>query len=89
MLKCRLDPYLFEAGLDPGNSDHKFLIQGLMVYNIINKRRLEIEDICKGVMGSMIDTDVFHQCTNNHTLTQQTPSTCPTPSNFEGEFDTK
>ena len=25
------------------------MIQGLMIYNIINKRRLEIQDICKGM----------------------------------------
>ena len=47
-LKCRLEPYLFEAGLDPGHSDRKFMVQGLVLYNVINKRRLEMEDICKG-----------------------------------------
>ncbi|CAB4004546.1 Hypothetical predicted protein, partial [Paramuricea clavata] len=46
-LKSQLEPYLLDAGLDPHNQDRKFLVQGLMLYNVINKRCLEIEDICK------------------------------------------
>jgi hypothetical protein len=44
-LKSQLEPYLLDAGLDPHNQDRKFPVQGLMLYNVINKRRLEIINV--------------------------------------------
>ena len=63
-IKSQLEPYLLDAGLDPNNQDRKFLVQGLMLYNIINKRRLEVEDICKGIYRVMIHCSVavFYNC---------------------------
>ena len=60
VLKSRMEPYLFEAGLDPGNNEKKIMTQGLMIYNIINKRRLEIQDICKGTCMDEIFRPLIH-----------------------------
>ena len=38
-----------EVRIIPPNQDRRFLVQGLMLHNVINKRHLEIEDICKGI----------------------------------------
>ncbi|XP_031573313.1 uncharacterized protein LOC116307286 isoform X2 [Actinia tenebrosa] len=47
--RLAIQPYLFEAGLDPDelNQKRKFLLDGLMTYNVIDKRRLELDDIIK------------------------------------------
>ena len=45
-----ITPYLCESGLDVNvlNSDRKQIIQGLMVYHVIDKRKRELDDIAKG-----------------------------------------
>lgn len=49
-LKEGIVPYLLEAGLDPDhlNSNAKLIVDGLMLFNVIEKRRLELEDVAKG-----------------------------------------
>ena len=44
-----IESYIFESGLDIGmlNSDPRLIIQGLMVYQVIDKRRRELDDIAK------------------------------------------
>ena len=45
-----IQPYLYEAGLD-GDQLHdgpRLIAQGLMLYQVIHKRKLELDDICKG-----------------------------------------
>ena len=52
-LRTSLEPYLYETGLDPdqlnNSSYRKLLIEGLIIYHVIDKRRLELEDIAKGL----------------------------------------
>ena len=50
-LKDGITPYVFEAGLDIHmlNGDRKLLVQGLVVYFVIHKRRRELDDIAKGI----------------------------------------
>lgn len=50
-LKDGITPYIFEAGLDIHmlNGNRKLLIQGLVVYFVIHKRRRELDDIAKGM----------------------------------------
>lgn len=52
-LRTSLEPYLYEAGLDPdqlyNSSYRKLLVDGLMTYHVIDKRRLELEEIAKGL----------------------------------------
>ena len=45
-----IQPYLFEAGLDGDqlHNDPRLIVQGLMLYQVIHKRKLELDDICKG-----------------------------------------
>lgn len=49
-LRSSLVPYLLEAGLDPDKlvSDRQLLVECLMRYHVIDKRRLELDDIGKG-----------------------------------------
>lgn len=48
--ELQVKPYILEAGLDPDtlSGDRNFITQGLMLYNVIDKRRLELNDIKKG-----------------------------------------
>ncbi|XP_078364127.1 uncharacterized protein LOC144648453 [Oculina patagonica] len=41
--RLSLEPYLYEAGLDPDNlyGNRKLVLEGLMVYHVIDKRRLD------------------------------------------------
>ena len=50
-LKDGFTPYIFEAGLDIHmlNVNRKSLIQGLVVYFVMHKRRRELGDIAKGM----------------------------------------
>ena len=45
-----LEPYILEAGIDPDNffESRELVIQGLMMFHVIDKRRLELTDIAKG-----------------------------------------
>ena len=49
-LKEDLTPYVFESGLDIDllNSDRKLIAQGLTMYQVIDKRKQELDDILKG-----------------------------------------
>ncbi|CAB3999587.1 PREDICTED: uncharacterized protein LOC107356592 [Paramuricea clavata] len=50
-LKEDLTPYVFESGLDIDllHSDRKLIAQGLMMYQVIDKRKQELDDILKGM----------------------------------------
>lgn len=45
-----IQPYLHKAGLDGDqlHDDPKLIAQGLMLYQVIHKGKLELDDICKG-----------------------------------------
>ena len=47
-----LDLYLLEAGLDPDQfqEHHNMMIEGLMMYQVVDKRRMELLDIRKGMI---------------------------------------
>ena len=49
--KEELMSYLLEAGIDPDRfiKDHKLVIEELMMYHVIDKRRLQIIDMGKGM----------------------------------------
>jgi len=49
-LRCSIEPYLFEAGLDLDNlyGNRKLLLEGLMVYHVIEKRHFELDDLARG-----------------------------------------
>ena len=49
-LRERIEPYLFEAGLDIDNlkTNARLIGQDLMLYQVIHKRKLELDDIKKG-----------------------------------------
>ena len=49
-LKDGIIPYLSESGIDISslNSDRRLVIQDLMVYQVIDKRKRELDDIAKG-----------------------------------------
>lgn len=55
-LKETLTPYLFESGLDIQtlSRNRKHSIQSLMVYNVIDKRKRQLDDIAKGSSGLQI-----------------------------------
>ena len=55
------ETYLFEVGLDPDNlyGNRKFLLEGLMVYHVIDKRHLELDDLAQGNKLCLI-TIIFH-----------------------------
>lgn len=46
-----ITPYLLEAGIDVEllHTDKKLIIQGLLIFNVIEKRKLELDDIAKGM----------------------------------------
>lgn len=48
-LRVSLEPYMMEAGIDFEHLclDLRMVIQGLVRYFIINKRKLELDDIAK------------------------------------------
>ena len=48
--RSQLLPYLFEAGLDPDrlSVDHKVVINDLMIYQVIDRRQQELDDIAEG-----------------------------------------
>ena len=50
-LRMSLEPYLFEAGLDPDNLnvERKIIVDSLMMYQVIDKRRYELDDLAKGI----------------------------------------
>lgn len=49
-LRGRIEPYLYEAGLDIDqlNTNARLIGQDLMLYQVIHKRKLELDDIKKG-----------------------------------------
>lgn len=48
--RCSIEPYLYEAGLDPDNlyGNRKLLLEGLMLYHVIDKRHFELDDLAHG-----------------------------------------
>ena len=76
-LRESLSAYMLEAGLEPellcGGRD--ILLQGLLWYFVIDKRKLELDDIAKGnydkIYINMVQlSHVFRPCINNATLSQ-------------------
>ncbi|XP_028412049.1 uncharacterized protein LOC114534777 [Dendronephthya gigantea] len=59
-LRCALQPYLFEAGIDPDNliSNKKLTVDGLILYQVRDKRRLELDDMANGSNG-VVDIITF------------------------------
>lgn len=57
-LKTALDPYMLEAGLDPDqlsfSQNRKLIVESLMTFHVIDKRRLALDDIIKGNRKIMI-----------------------------------
>ena len=57
-LKTALDPYMLEAGLDPDqlsfSQNRKLIVESLMTFHVIDKRRLALDDIIKGNKKIMI-----------------------------------
>ena len=53
-LRQQLGDHLLEAGIDPdllGNSTfNRVVIQGLLLYNVVDKRRPQINDIASGTV---------------------------------------
>ena len=51
-MKDALEPYLFEAGLEPSDLSNKreFAINGLVLHQVIEKRRFELDDFAKGML---------------------------------------
>ena len=49
-LRASVGPYLLEAGLDIDKliSDPGLITQGLILFNVLLKRKLELDDIVKG-----------------------------------------
>ena len=47
-----LIPYLLEAGVDVEllHTNRKLIIQGLLIFNVVEKRKLELDDIAKGTL---------------------------------------
>lgn len=59
-----LEPYLFEAGLDPDNlnTERRIIVDSLMMYQVIDKRRHELEELAKGVVLSIMQVVyMFHE----------------------------
>ena len=51
-LREAIQPYMFEAGLDPdllANNTH-LVAEGLMLFNVIDRRCLQLEDIKSGTL---------------------------------------
>lgn len=57
-LKTALDPYMLEAGLDPDqlsfSQNRKLVVESLVTFHVIDKRRLALDDIIKGNNNIMI-----------------------------------
>ena len=57
-LKTALDPYMLEAGLDPDqlsfSQNRKLVVESLVTFDVIDKRRLALDDIIKGNNNIMI-----------------------------------
>ena len=51
-LRSGLEPYIFEAGLDPDDlhCNGKLLIGGLIMYQVIDKRKPELDELAKGII---------------------------------------
>jgi hypothetical protein len=51
-VRVSLEPYMMEAGIELELLcvDPRMVVQGLMWYFIINKRKLELNDIAKGIV---------------------------------------
>ena len=51
-LRSGLEPYIFEAGLDPDDlhCNGKLLIDGLIMYQVIDKRKPELDELAKGII---------------------------------------
>ena len=51
-LKTASDPYMLEAGLDPDqlsfSQNRKLVVESLITFHVIDKRRLALDDIIKG-----------------------------------------
>ena len=49
-LRCELEPYMYEVGLDPDNlaKQPKVIVHGLMIYQVLDKRHLELDDLATG-----------------------------------------
>jgi hypothetical protein len=49
-LKDAIAPYIFESGLDIDMlyRNRNLIIQGLVIYNVIHKRKRELDDIARG-----------------------------------------
>jgi len=54
--RLSLEPYLYEAGLDPDNlyGNRKLVLEGLMVYHVIDKRHLELNELAQGEKGFLV-----------------------------------
>ena len=51
-LKEGITPYIFESGLNIDmSSDRKILIQGVMIYFVIHKRKEEMDDIAQSTLN--------------------------------------
>ncbi|CAB3991435.1 PREDICTED: uncharacterized protein LOC107356592 [Paramuricea clavata] len=66
------EPYLYEAGLDPDelHSGRKIVIDGLIMYQVIDKRRLELDELAKGtfyIIFLVNDNIIFTQSGNPKT----------------------
>ena len=55
-MKNFLEPYLFEAGLDPSDLSNKrdLVINGLALHQVIEKRHLELDDLAKGKLNECL-----------------------------------
>ena len=57
-LKTALDPYMLEAGIDPDqlsfSQNRKLVVESLVTFHVIDKRRLALDDIIKGNNNIMI-----------------------------------
>ena len=65
-LKEGITPYIFESGLNTGmlSSNRKILIQGMMIYFVIHKRKREMDDIAQGTLNFCL----CHGCLSRHVL---------------------
>ena len=51
-LRSGSEPHIFEAGLDPDDlhCNGKLLIDGLIMYQVIDKRKPELDELAKGII---------------------------------------
>ena len=54
ILLTDLIQYLIEAGIDVEllHSSRELVVQGLLLYFVIEKRKLELDDICAGMLNN-------------------------------------